>query len=121
MFKENKMKPTGDLETIIGAGVNLEGNFVGEGNIIIRGRVKGSIETKNDLKIEAGASVEADIKAKNVFLAGETKGNIKVEERISLGSSARLLGNIDCKFLSVEDGAVFNGECHMGEKRGAEE
>lgn len=106
----------GDLETIIGAGVKVEGNFIGEGNVIIRGQVKGSIETKNDLKIEAGAVVEGDLKAKNVFLAGEMKGNIKVEERVSLASSAQLLGNIDCKFLSVEDGAVFNGECRMGGK-----
>jgi len=121
MFKENRMKPTGDLETIIGTGVNLEGNFVAEGNIVIRGHVKGSVETKSDLKIEAGSTVEADVKAKNVFLAGEIKGNIKVEERVSLASSARLLGNIDCKFLSVEDGAVFNGECRMGEKKIKEE
>ncbi|MFN3301696.1 MAG: polymer-forming cytoskeletal protein [Patescibacteria group bacterium] len=121
MFKETKMKPTGDLETIIGAGVNLEGNFTGEGNIIIRGRIKGSIETKSDVKIEEGAVVEADIKGKNVIVAGEIKGNIKAEERISLSSSAHLLGNIDCKFLSVEDGAVFNGECRMGEKKTSEE
>lgn len=111
------MKPTGDLETIIGPGVNLEGNFVGEGNIIIRGNVKGSIETKNDLRVEEGATIEADVKAKNMYLAGQLKGNVNVNERVSLAGSAKLLGNIDCHFLSVEDGAIFNGECRMGEKK----
>jgi cytoskeletal protein CcmA (bactofilin family) len=114
MFKEQKQ--LGNVETIIGPGVKLEGNFVGDGNIIIKGEIKGSVETKDDLRIEQGAKVEADIKAKNVFLAGEVKGNIRAEERVSLASSARLLGDIECKFLSVEDGAVFNGQCKMGEK-----
>ena len=114
MFKEQKQ--IGSVETIIGPGVKLEGNFIGEGNIIIKGVVKGTLETKNDLKIEEGAKVEADIKAKNIFLAGEVKGNLVAQERVSLAGSARLLGNIECKFLSVEDGAVFNGQCKMGEK-----
>ncbi len=119
MFKEAKRIE--NLETIIGPGVKLEGNFTGEGNVIIKGEIKGVLETKGDLRIEEGAKVEADIKARNIFLAGEVKGNVKSEERVSLAGSGRLLGNIDCKFLSVEDGAVFNGECRMGEKNFSEE
>lgn len=120
MFKESKPK-MGNLETIIGSGVKLEGNFIAEGNVIIRGQIKGSIETKDDLRIEEGALVEADSRARNIFLAGEVKGNLKAEEKISFSSTARLSGNIECKILSVEEGAIINGQCLMGEKKVSEE
>ncbi len=115
MFKEKKLK-TENLETIIGPGVKLEGNFVAEGEVIIKGQIKGTIETKDNLRIEDGSFVEGDSKAKNIFLAGEVKGNLKAEEKISLSRTARLLGNIECKILSIEEGAIINGECRMTEK-----
>jgi len=121
MFRENKPKHMTDLETIIGSGVRLEGNFVAEGNVIIRGQIKGSVETKNDLRIEAGALVEADSKAKNILLAGEVKGNLKAEEKVSFLKTGRLFGNVECKVLSIEEGAVFNGQCLTGEKKVSEE
>lgn len=109
-------KPMGDLETIIGSGVKLEGNFSSEGNIVIKGQVKGNLSTKSDLRIEEGASVElkTDSSAKNLFLAGVLRGNIRVEEKAILSSSAQLLGNLTCKILSVQEGATFNGHCATG-------
>jgi cytoskeletal protein CcmA (bactofilin family) len=120
-------KPMGDLETIIGPGVKLEGNFVGEGNIVIKGQVKGSIQTKNDLRVDESASVQSDAKAKNLYLAGEIRGNIHVDEKAVLAGSARLFGDLECKVLAVEEGATFIGKCAMGdykshkEKQAAEE
>ncbi|MCX7778653.1 MAG: polymer-forming cytoskeletal protein [Patescibacteria group bacterium] len=121
MFKENKPKPITDGETIIGQGVRVEGNFVGEGNVIVRGQVKGSITTKNDLKVEEGAFIEADVVAQNVIIAGEIKGNVKATETVKLINSAKVLGNIECQSLSVEEGVVFNGQCVMGTKKIVEE
>lgn len=121
MFKENKPKQTTDSETIIGQGVKVEGNFVGEGNVVVKGQVKGSITTKNDLKVEEGALVEADASVRNAVIAGEIKGNIKAEEKVKLINSAKVLGNIECQILSVEEGVVFNGQCLMGEKKSLEE
>lgn len=107
----------GDLETIIGPGVKLEGSFSGQENIVIKGQVKGNLSTTSDLRIEEGAAVElkSDSSAKNLYLAGELRGNIRVEERAILGTSAQLLGDLICKTLSVQEGAIFNGRCVMGE------
>jgi cytoskeletal protein CcmA (bactofilin family) len=109
-------KPMGDLETIIGPGVKLEGNFSGEGNIVIKGQVKGNLSTKSDLRIDEGASVElkSDSSARNLFLAGELRGNIRVEEKAILATSAQLLGDLACKILSVQEGATFKGRCATG-------
>jgi len=105
----------GELETIIGPGVKLEGNFTGEGNIVIKGHVKGSINTKNDLRVDEGAVVQSNATAKSLHLAGEISGNIHVDEKAVLASSAKLFGDLECKVLAVEEGATFIGKCAMGD------
>ncbi len=117
--KEKKIRPE-DAETIIGAGVKVEGTFVSFGNVIVKGQVSGSVETKNDLKVENGALIEADVKAKNAYVAGEIKGNLKAEEKIDLAASAKITGDISCKILGINEGAIFNGRCSMGEEERVE-
>jgi cytoskeletal protein CcmA (bactofilin family) len=113
--KEKKFKPE-EAETIIGAGVKVEGTFIAFGNVIVKGQVSGSIETKNDLKVEEGALIEADVKTKNAYVAGEIKGNLKAEEKVSLAATAKITGDISCKTLGINEGAIFNGRCSMGEQ-----
>lgn len=110
--KEHKIKPE-DAQTVIGAGVKVEGTFVAFGNVVVKGQVAGTLETKNDLHLEEGALVEGDIVAKDAYLAGEIKGNIKVDERAVLYKTAKINGDLDCKILSIEAGAMFNGQCSM--------
>lgn len=111
--KDQKIKAE-DAQTVIGAGVKVEGTFVAFGNVIVKGQVSGTLETKNDLHLEEGALVDGDITAKNAYLAGEIKGNVRTEEQVVLDKGARLNGDLNCKVLSIEAGAVFNGRCSMG-------
>lgn len=111
--KEKKFRPE-DAETIIGAGVKVEGTFVAFGNVVVKGQVSGSMETKNDVKVEQGALIEADVKAKNAYIAGEIKGNLKAEEKIDLSATAKISGDLNCKILGIDEGAIFNGRCSMG-------
>jgi len=117
--KEKKFRPE-DAETIIGAGVKVEGTFVSFGNVIVKGQVSGSVETKNDLKVEKGALIEAEVKAKNAYVAGEIKGNLKVEEKIILADSAKITGDISCKVLGINEGAILNGRCNMSDREPTE-
>ncbi len=106
-------KNTNETETIIGSSVRVEGNFKSEGNISIDGIVQGSLKTNNDLKIGPSAKIKAEVEANNLFLAGEIKGNIKVKEKTQLKNTAKILGNLETKILSVEEGAIINGKCLM--------
>lgn len=109
---DNRQK-TNETETIIGSSVRVEGNFKSEGNISIDGIVQGSLKTNHDLKIGPSAKIKAEVEANNLFLAGEIKGNIKVKEKTQLKNTAKILGNLETKILSVEEGAVINGKCLM--------
>jgi cytoskeletal protein CcmA (bactofilin family) len=114
MFQEKEKKiKLEDAQTVIGAGVKVEGNFIAFGNIIVKGQVIGTVETKNDLHLEKGGLIEGEVKANNVYIAGEVKGNLKVNELAVFEKTARLNGDLECKVLAVERGAVLNGKCTM--------
>ncbi len=108
-------------ETVIGSSVEVEGNFVGQGDVIVEGSVKGSLKTKGNLKVGAGARIKAEVEAVNAFVAGEIKGNVKVKERLELTESAKIFGNVEAKVISVKPGAILNGKCQMVAEGLAEE
>lgn len=101
-------------ETIIGSSVKVEGNFVGEGNVIIDGQLQGTLKTKNNVNIGQAAKVKANIEAQDVFLAGELHGNIKALGKLQITASAKIFGNFETQSLTIEAGAIFNGKCTMG-------
>ena len=111
--KDSKVKSE-DAETIIGTGVKVEGTFNAFGNVVIKGQLIGSLTTENDVCLREGGSIEADIKAKNASIAGEIKGNMEVEEKIELSSTAKVFGDINCRVLAIEEGAILNGRCKVG-------
>lgn len=107
--KEEEAATTSD--TIIGPSVKVEGNFSGEGNIIVQGMVQGNLKTANDITIEDGAKVEADVEAANIKVSGEVTGNIKCHGKTDLATSAKVSGDIETEIISIETGAVMNGRC----------
>jgi len=121
MFKkeEGEIKE-GETETIIGPSVKVEGDFHGEGSIVVEGQVNGTLRTNQNLKIGTNAKIKADIQAANVFIAGEVKGNLQIKERAELKSTAKVTGDIVTKIISIETGAVLNGKCTRGNEGTAE-
>lgn len=117
--KETKFKEE-ESETIIGEGVKVEGTFNAFGNVIVKGELTGSLETENDLSVKERGIVEADVRSKNAFIAGEIKGNIDVEEKVELSETAKVLGDINCRVLSINEGATLNGRCKVGNESSTE-
>lgn len=110
--QENGMRQK--AETIIGPTVKVEGTFESDDNISIEGQVTGTVKTSKDLSIGKDASIEADITAANMYIAGEINGNLHASGTIKLTSSARIHGDIDTQIISVETGAVVQGKCMTG-------
>ena len=107
-------------DTVIAAGVKVEGDFTSEGNILIEGEVKGNIRTTLDLQVGERAKITADISAGTARIAGEIRGNVTVRDRLELTQSSRVFGDIHAKVVIVEAGAVLNGHVVMeGSETGA--
>lgn len=102
-----------EVETVVGPSVNVEGDFSSEGNIVVKGTVSGSVKTSKRLTVEEGAKIFANVKAGEAVVSGEVKGDVKVGEKLELTSTARIAGDIDCKILAVEPGALIYGKVAM--------
>lgn len=111
--KENKLEKFKDAETIIGASIKVKGNFQGQGNIIIEGMLEGSLKTEANLFIGDSAKVVANIESKDASINGEVKGNIKSRGYLALGGTAKIFGDIQYGEISIEKGAIINGQLLM--------
>ena len=101
------------IETIIGPSVRVEGDFKGEGDLVIEGILVGTLQTKNNLKIGQNAMVEANIKANNAFISGKIKGNIIAKGKVEITGTAVILGDIKAQIISIESGALLQGNLNM--------
>ncbi len=106
-------QPSDEVETVVGPSVNVEGDFASEGNIIVKGTVAGSVHTSRFLSVEIGAKIMANVRAGSAKVAGEVKGNLKIRESLELTSTARVMGDIEVKVLSIEPGALLFGKVSM--------
>ena len=100
--------------TVIAEGVRVEGNFTGDGSMVIDGIVQGTIAAGQAVAIGKSADIQANIKAGSVVVAGRVKGSIVAKERIELVAGSRVDGDVTTKVLVIAEGAVLNGKCTMG-------
>lgn len=99
---------------MIGPGVQIEGQIVSDENLVIEGKVSGSI-TANSNQITVGktGSLTANISAKVVHIEGTIKGDISGSEKVVISKTGNVLGNIQSPRVTLEDGAKFKGSIEM--------
>ncbi len=103
--------------TTIGSDAVFKGNVKFDQNVRLMGKFEGALETNGDIMVAKGALLEGEIKASNVFIAGEVRGNTNASGKASLGSSAVIEGDLHVYRLEMAEGAVFNGQCVVGRDR----
>lgn len=113
MFKNNLEEKADGVDTIIGPSVSVEGNFSGNGNIIIEGEVKGSLQTKGYISASETSNILADISAGSAEIAGKVTGNIKVKDNLEIKETAQIDGDIDTGTVAIAYGAILNGKIKM--------
>lgn len=106
-------------ESIVGPSVKIEGDLKSQGNLRIDGTVTGKVSTSQNLFVGESAHIAADTSAENATINGSVQGNVKVSGVLKIGKTGRLLGDINCGTLQVEEGAYFAGKCQMKDKIGS--
>ncbi|MCZ6632777.1 MAG: polymer-forming cytoskeletal protein [bacterium] len=107
------------LNTVVGIGSVLEGQFEVREGIRVDGTLKGTLMSSGMLVVGTSGLVEADIiRVKEAHIAGRVKGNVEAEFRVKLESSAEVIGDIRAQVLVIEEGAVFKGICDAGDGGG---
>ena len=103
----------GGATGVIGRGITIRGNLSGSEDLVIEGRVEGTVALKNHLTIEGTGSIMADVDVQNLTVNGEVQGNIAASESVLVSGTAKVIGNIRAPRVIIEDGARFKGGIEM--------
>ena len=97
------------IDTIISKDTVIEGKITLPTSLRVDGKIYGEIECGGIVYIGKGAYVEPVIRAKNIVIAGEVKGDVIASEKVRIEPSGKLIGSISSKGIVIEDGGTFNG------------
>jgi cytoskeletal protein CcmA (bactofilin family) len=105
--------PPERCQNFLAPGARFDGTLVVEDSIRVEGTFTGQIQTGGTLQITSGASVQGDIEAVYVVIAGEFEGQIDSKQRVDLLPPGRIKADLRTRRLVVEDGAQFEGKIEM--------
>jgi cytoskeletal protein CcmA (bactofilin family) len=107
--------PSGDgtMNTLVGHGTVVEGTLNVSSSMRVDGKIAGQVTCSDSLLVGKTGVLEASVKVKNATIGGRVDGDIVASEVVILESNSTVLGDVTTKKLIIEEGAVFNGTCHM--------
>jgi len=119
MAKGNNNATNGKLNVLV-EGTSIVGDITSDSNFRIDGKLKGSLKINGKLVLGLAGAIEGTISCDSAEVEGSFNGEIKVQNVLSLKSSAKIVGDIFTKQISIEPGAQFTGNCTMGSSPKAE-
>lgn len=112
--RQRPAEPVSRGAAMIGKTITIKGDVTGEENLVIEGRVEGTVHLKaNDLTVGQSGRVNANINASVVRIDGEVTGDISGVEKVVVTKTGRVQGNIVAPRVTLEDGAKFKGSIDM--------
>jgi cytoskeletal protein CcmA (bactofilin family) len=104
------------LNGFLDRGSHFAGDLKFEAGFRIDGKFEGKISSGTELVLGETADVEAEIHVERLAVNGSLRGNVVASERIELHPKARVLADLTTPALSIEEGALFQGSCKMGQE-----
>ena len=113
MLGRKKRKDKG-VETMVGPNTEINGDLRFNGWCHVDGTVNGNItadpDTDSHLTISEDANVDGGVTVPNVQLNGIVRGDVYASERVELGPTARVIGNVYYNLIEMAIGAEINGK-----------
>lgn len=98
----------------IGRSIQINGEIVGNEDLVVDGKVTGKIILKsNNLIVDKEGIVDADIEAKCVDIEGKVIGHVTCFDKITIRKSGDVTGDIIADRVILEDGCQFKGTIDM--------
>ena len=112
-----KIKPEGTtLNGFLDKGSHFSGELEFEETFRIDGKFEGKIRSGSELILGDTAEVTGEIEVGRLSVNGRLKGTVRARERVELHARARVEADLTTPVLKIEEGALFEGSCRMGEE-----
>lgn len=114
MFGRRRRRRHSIIDTLVGGNSRVNGDVYFTGGFHVDEHVKGNIQADPDsdsiLSISEQGSVEGSVSVPNVILKGTVKGDVRCPERVELGSTAKVIGDVYYNLIEMAIGAEINGK-----------
>ena len=102
------------VETLVGSNTTINGDIHFTGGCHVDGTVKGSVtadlESSSALSVSEDGHVDGGVTVPYVVLNGIVKGDVCASQRVELGATARVIGNVYYNLIEMAIGAEINGK-----------
>ena len=105
-----------NTSSILGPELEIHGDVKVSGSLLLYGKVFGNITSDGSVRTAEGSQVKGSIIANEATIGGVVDGDIEVKNKLILGESSDLTGNLKAATLTIEEGAKFEGLCNMASK-----
>ncbi len=102
---------SGPERSVLGPDLTIVGNIECKDDLEIQGRVEGDIKSRH-VTLSETARIDGSVIADTVQLMGSIKGQIKASS-VSVAKTGKVTGDITYQTLSMEEGAVIEGNCQL--------
>jgi len=109
----NPSKDSGET-CVVSEGTVLEGKFNASENVRLDGAVNGEVKCDKRLVMGEKGKVEGTVVTQDAVIMGTIIGDLSATGTLTLAGTAYVDGNIQAKFMVVEEGARYIGKCSIG-------
>ena len=109
---------SGELNGFLDKGSSFKGELEFDDTMRIDGKFNGRITSKNELIVGESANIEGDIHVGRVAISGTVIGKIVADQRVEIHRNGKVYSDVDTPALIIEEGAIFQGNCVMGDRKG---
>jgi cytoskeletal protein CcmA (bactofilin family) len=110
------------IDTLIGKASRVHGDLEFAGGLHLDGSIAGNVRAVpsegSSLSISETGSIEGNVEAVHVMLNGTVRGNILARERVVLGATARVQGNVYYGVIEMTLGAQIMGKLTRVSEKG---
>jgi cytoskeletal protein CcmA (bactofilin family) len=106
--------------SILGPTLYFKGDLSAEEDLLIQGRVEGSVSHTQRLTVGPQGTVKANIRAQLIIVEGTVEGDLLAEKSVFVKETAKICGNITSPSVSISEGACFSGNIDMDGKKSAQ-
>ena len=102
------------VDTLVGANTRISGDLNFEGGCHVDGTIKGNVsadpESNSALSVSEDGNIEGGVTVPYVVLHGIVRGDVCAAQRVELGPTARVIGNVYYNLIEMAIGAEINGK-----------
>lgn len=110
-------QPGPTTRSYLGPGCVFEGEILGSGSLECHGRIQGHVALDGEIHIGERGHASAQLEGRKIVVEGTLQGDAVGGERVEVGATGQVIGDLRAPSVAFAEGAVFEGNVEMRSAR----